>query len=188
MFHNRGSIIAQYTYVIYIENDLVRLWIPAGHCPWTPSRWRCASLASLTPLAIIIHNYFPPLRLGWLQPCWPFIKDSHSWWETNIHRWSPVSFCYTVSLNVDWTGPTVKHTIWKFEWSPRTCLGPKAVFACPWNLLYPHSARRRMERNWGSHQWNASLHAADSLMMIVSLGKPLSWTHPPWMPWMKCQL
>ena len=30
MFHNRGSIIAQYTYVIYIENDLVRLWIPAG--------------------------------------------------------------------------------------------------------------------------------------------------------------
>ena len=25
MFHNRGSIIAQYTYVIYIENDLVRL-------------------------------------------------------------------------------------------------------------------------------------------------------------------
>ena len=40
-----------------------------GHCPWTPSRWRCASLASLTPLAIIIHNYFPPLRLGWLQPC-----------------------------------------------------------------------------------------------------------------------
>ena len=25
MFHNRGSIIAQYTCVIYIENDLVRL-------------------------------------------------------------------------------------------------------------------------------------------------------------------
>ena len=41
---------------------------PPGHCPWTPGRWRCASLASLTPLAIIIHNYFPPLRLGWLQP------------------------------------------------------------------------------------------------------------------------
>ena len=40
-----------------------------GHYPWTPSRWSCASLASLTPLAIIIHNYFPPLRLGWLQPC-----------------------------------------------------------------------------------------------------------------------
>ena len=68
MFHNRGSIIAQYTYVIYIENDLVRLWIPAGALPVDPSRWRCASLASLTPLAIIIHNYFPPLRLGWLQP------------------------------------------------------------------------------------------------------------------------
>ena len=28
LFHNRGSIIAQYTCVIYIENDLVRLWIP----------------------------------------------------------------------------------------------------------------------------------------------------------------
>ena len=36
MFHNRGSIIAQYTYVIYIENDLVRLWIPAGALPLDP--------------------------------------------------------------------------------------------------------------------------------------------------------
>ena len=36
MFHNRGSIIAQYTYVIYIENDLVRLWIPAGALPVDP--------------------------------------------------------------------------------------------------------------------------------------------------------
>ena len=33
MLHNRGSIIAQYTYVIYIENDLVRLWNPAGALP-----------------------------------------------------------------------------------------------------------------------------------------------------------
>ena len=33
MFHNRDSIIAQYTYVIYIENDLVKLWIPAGAPP-----------------------------------------------------------------------------------------------------------------------------------------------------------
>ena len=36
MCHNRGSIIAQYTYVIYIENDLVRLWIPAGALPVDP--------------------------------------------------------------------------------------------------------------------------------------------------------
>ena len=36
MFHNRGSIIAQYTYVIYIENYLVRLWIPAGALPVDP--------------------------------------------------------------------------------------------------------------------------------------------------------
>ena len=36
MFHNRGSIIAQYTYVIYIENDLVRLWIPARALPLDP--------------------------------------------------------------------------------------------------------------------------------------------------------
>ena len=26
MFHNQGSIIAEYTYVMYIANDLVRLW------------------------------------------------------------------------------------------------------------------------------------------------------------------
>ena len=36
MFHNRGSIIAHYTYVIYIENYLVRLWIPAGALPLDP--------------------------------------------------------------------------------------------------------------------------------------------------------
>ena len=37
MFHNRGSIIAQYTYVIYsIENDLVRLWIHARALPLDP--------------------------------------------------------------------------------------------------------------------------------------------------------
>ena len=49
---------------------------PPGHCPWTPGHWRCASLASLTPLAIIIHNYVPPLRLGWLQPWLPYIVPS----------------------------------------------------------------------------------------------------------------
>ena len=74
MFHNRGSIIAQYNYGIFFL-ILLKMTLslsgsesPPGHCPWTPGRWRCASLASLTPLAIIIHNYFPPLRLGWLQP------------------------------------------------------------------------------------------------------------------------
>ena len=36
MFHNRGSIIAQYTCVTYIEYDLVRLWIPAGALPPDP--------------------------------------------------------------------------------------------------------------------------------------------------------
>ena len=31
------------------------------------------------------------------------------------------------------------------------CRGPQAVFACPLSSLYSHSAKRRMERNWGSH-------------------------------------
>ena len=56
-----------------------------GHCPWTPSRWRCASLASLTPLAIIIHNYFPPLRLGLLQPCQRVYKPSILYSLTHTH-------------------------------------------------------------------------------------------------------
>ena len=38
---------------LYIENDLVRFWIPAGAPPVV---WCCASLASLTPLAIINHH------------------------------------------------------------------------------------------------------------------------------------
>ena len=73
IFHNRGSIIAQYTYVyIHWKGPCQALNPRWGmHCLWTPGHWRCASFASLTPLAIIIHNYIPPLRLGWLQPCSP---------------------------------------------------------------------------------------------------------------------
>ena len=80
----------------------------------------------------------------------------------------PKLFCYAISLYADWAGPTGKRVIPKFERSPRTCLGPQGEFACPLNPLYSHSAKRRMERNWGSHHWNGSLHAADTLMTIVS--------------------
>ena len=45
------------------------------------------------------------------------------------------------------SGPTGKCTIWKFERSPRTCLGPQAMFACPLDPLYSHSAKRCMDRN-----------------------------------------
>ena len=52
-------------------------------------------------------------------------------------------------------------------------LGPQAraqaVCACSLNPLYSHSARRRMERNLGSHYCNASLRATDSLMTTVRL-------------------
>ena len=58
-------------------------------------------------------------------------------------------FVTAISLKVDWVGPTGKRTILKFERSPRTCLGPQAMFACPLNPLYSHSAKRHMERNWG---------------------------------------
>ena len=54
-------------------------------------------------------------------------------------------------------------------WTPR-----HAVFACPTILLYSHSAKRCMERNWGSHHGNASLRAADSLVTIVSLLRQLN--------------
>ena len=46
--------------MLYIENDLVRLWIPAEH----PRHWCCASLASLTPLAIIIHKLLTTTQIG----------------------------------------------------------------------------------------------------------------------------
>ena len=56
----------------------------------------------------------------------------------------------------------------------RSCLGPAldptpCSLARPTILLYSHSAKRRMERNWGSHHGNASLRAADSLVTIVNL-------------------
>ena len=89
-----------------------------------------------------------------------------------VRRRCPVSFCYAISLNANWAGPTGKHTIWQFQRSPQTCLGPQAMVACLLNLLYSHSAKRHMERNCGSHHWNASLCAADSLMTTKSLTLP----------------
>ena len=64
MFHNRGSIIAQYTCYIHWKWPCQALnprrgIAPGPPPPPPPGHWRCASLASLTPLAIIIHNYFP---------------------------------------------------------------------------------------------------------------------------------
>ena len=80
-----------------------------------------------------------------------------------VQRRPPISYGYAISLNVDWAGPMGKRTIWTFERSPRTCLGPQALFTCLLNQLYSHSAKRCMERNWGSHHWNSSLCAADLL-------------------------
>ena len=72
-----------------------------------------------------------------------------------------------IALNADWAGPIGKCKIWTFEQLSQTCLGPQAVLACPLNPLYSHSAKQRMEMNWGNHHWNASLCATDSLMIII---------------------
>ena len=95
--------------------------------------------------------------------------------ETSIHRRSPISFCYAMYrwMRIE-RGPKGKRTIWKYERSPRTCLGPQDVFPCPWNPLYSNSARRHMESNWRSHHGNASLRAADSLMTILDIFFTLS--------------
>ena len=61
----------------------------------------------------------------------------------------------------------------------RPCLGPQAVYASLLSPLYSHSAKRLVERNWGNHHWNASLHAADSLITIVSLYKKEWFTAVP---------
>ena len=79
-----------------------------------------------------------------------------------------IPFHYAISLNADWAGRTGICTIWKFERSPQICLGPQAMFAWPLNPLYSHSAKLCLERNWGNQHWNASLHAADSLMTSQS--------------------
>ena len=67
------------------------------------------------------------------------------------------------------SGPTGKRTIWKLN----GCLGP-AVDPIPCSLaLWTCSIRIQQDGAWkgigGSHHWNASLRAADSLMTIVSL-------------------
>ena len=109
------------------------------------------------------------------------LEDSYLWWVcgTETNSSSPIpdfKFHYAILL-IDWAGPTSKRTIWKSEQLPQTCLGSQAVFACPLSPLCSHSARRHMERNWGSHHWNASLRAADLLMTIVSLFNSLPCIH-----------
>ena len=47
-------------------------------------------------------------------------------------------------------------------------LRPQAGFAYPMNPLYSHSAKWQHGKELGSHHWNPSLHAADSLT-IASL-------------------
>ena len=74
-----------------------------------------------------------------------FVINESAAQRLTVHRRSPISFCYAISLNADWAGPTGKHTMWKFERSPRTYLGSQAVFACPLNLFCSHSARWLME-------------------------------------------
>ena len=82
---------------------------------------------------------------------------------------SLIPFRYVIAPSADWVGPTGKRAVWKYdERSPRTCLGPQAVFACALNPLYSHSAKRHVERNWGNQHWNASLCVANSLMMNVN--------------------
>ena len=52
--------------------------------------------------------------------------------ETNSSSPIPDFISYhAILLNADWAGPTCKFTISKFEWSPRTCLRPQAMLACP---------------------------------------------------------
>ena len=49
------------------------------------------------------------------------------------------------------------------------CLGP-ALDPKPCSFAHwTRSITIQQERNWGSHHWNASLRATDSLMIIISL-------------------
>ena len=60
MFHTQGSIIAQYTcicYIQYIENDLVRLWIPARAPPVVGAALRWLHSLHLPLLFTIINHH-----------------------------------------------------------------------------------------------------------------------------------
>ena len=52
------------------------------------------------------------------------------------------------------------------ELSPRTSLGLHAVFACPLNRSVRIQQNGEWKGNGGSHRWNTSIRAADSLMTI----------------------
>ena len=83
-------------------------------------------------------------------------------WRLIVHRQSSISFCYAVSLNVDWAGYNGRSA--QFEHLNGRLgppLDPKPIFICPLNPLFSHSARWRMARIWVNHYWNASLRAAD---------------------------
>ena len=96
------------------------------------------------------------------------IKDAHSWrvYSTETNSWSPIpnfiSSPYIAECGLS-ESYTQAHN-WKI-WTVASDLPwtPSHVWM-PIKPLYSHSARRRMERNWGSHHWNTSLRATDSLV------------------------
>ena len=110
------------------------------------------------------------INLGLVNECIPyrltFMINESAAWRLMAHRDPQFHFvtlyCWMQIDGFQWASA-------QFERLPRTWIGTQAVFACPLNQLYPHSANWHVERNWGSHHWNASLRATNSLMMTVCL-------------------
>ena len=101
------------------------------------------------------------------------MKDAHSWrvYSTETNSSSPIpNFISSPYIAGCGLSGSNRHAHNLKIWTVASDLPWTQSHVClPIKPLYSHSARRRMERNWGSHHWNASLHATDSLMMIVSL-------------------
>ena len=135
--HNKGCLDATCMIKVFLKTLILREY--------------CSHKQGKTSISKLWWNHVWTHNKGCLDAtCMIHIRDKWVCGTRLIsHRRSQIPFRYAISLNADWAGPTGKRTIWQFERSPQTCLGPQAVLVCPLNLLYSHSARRRMERNWG---------------------------------------
>ena len=139
---------------------------PRGHCPWTPGRSRCASLASLTPLAIIIHNYFPPLRLGWLQP-W-------SWYCIYVNVSTERHKVLLMSLIANWMNVYVSHTSIKANtiWSYIQNIFTLPLYICLPNYSWIFLLQLKSVKK-GSVAWAAATALSYFYMVSVRTG-PMS--------------
>ena len=116
--------------------------------------WRCDHGSRLNQLQKIIFKDLHLPLVSLRHRDYGFSADSHN------------SFPRAMLLNANRAGSTGKRTWLGVQGSSEATVQMFKLCACPLDLLNPHSEPSRNEVEW---RWTANPHAADFLIMNVSL-------------------